>query len=229
VRRTWAPQLADLSDRWLCVAVDLHGHGESRAPSKTISIDAFADDVAALLEHLDAGPGHVCGLSMGGIVALRLSSRCPALVRSLVLADAWAFHPEAAAGLARRLTAIDSMPLDRLAQQRMPQVLATHAPAEMLERAIADMAGKDPAAYRRSNEVLWAADLRAEAVAVAAPALVVVGELDRVAPPALSIELAALIPGARLRLIPDAGHLSNEENAVVFNRVVREFLEAVDA
>lgn len=225
--RTWEPQLGDLARDWHCVAVDLRGSGASAAPPDSISIEALAADTAELIGAL-GGPAHVCGLSMGGIVALRLAADFPEAVRSLVLADTWAAHPAAAASLGHRLAAIDTSSMEDLARQRMPAVYGPGAPPALVERGIADMASKDRACYRRSNQVLWATDLRAEARGVRVPTLVLVGEHDTITPPALSEELAQLLPEATLAVIPGAGHLSNQENPAAFNAAVRGFLRSVE-
>jgi 3-oxoadipate enol-lactonase len=161
------------------------------------------------------------------VVALELWRARPDLVRSLVLADSWAHHPAAAAGLPARLAEIDATPLPDLAQRRMRAVLAPDADPQLLERSIAAMAAKDVACYRRSNEVLWGADLRETAATVTVPTLVIVGELDRITPPPLSEELAELVPGSRLVVIPGAGHLSNEENPAAFNEALGQHLAAL--
>lgn len=227
-RRTWAGQVERFAASHRVLAPDLRGHGDSRAAAGSISIERFALDCAALIGHADAGPAHVCGLSLGGIVALQLWAERPDLVRSLVLADSWAHHPEAAAGLEARLAAIDARPLRELAEQRMPAVLGPGAAPGLVRRAVEVMAGKDPAAYRRSNQVLWGADMRDVAAGVRVPTLVVVGELDTVTPRRLSEQLAGLIPGARLAVIPGAGHLSNEENPDAFNGLLAAFLQEMD-
>ncbi len=223
-RRTWAPQLAAFAPGHLAVAADCRGHGGSRAAAGSISMATFAADVAELIEELWAGPAHVCGLSMGALIGLQLWADRPDLVRSLVLAAGWAHHPAAAAGLDARLAAIDATSLPVLARQRMPAVLGPTAAPDLVERAVAAMAGKDPACYRRSNQVLWATDMRGVAPNVRVPTLVLVGELDTVTPPALSAELAALIPGARLEVLAGTGHLANEENPAAFNAALRRHL-----
>ena len=73
------------------------------------------------------------------------------------------------------------------------------------------MAAIDPAAYRIGAEAVWLADQRDRATAIDVPTLILVGEEDGITPPALSEELARLIPGSRLELIADAGHLANAE------------------
>jgi 3-oxoadipate enol-lactonase len=70
--------------------------------------------------------------------------------------------------------------------------------------------------------------MRAVAAAVRVPTLVLVGERDTITPPPLSEQLANLIPGARLAVIPGAGHLSNEEDPDAFDRLLAAFLQEVD-
>jgi pimeloyl-ACP methyl ester carboxylesterase len=159
----------------------------------------FAADTAAVIQAVGRGPAQVCGLSMGGIVALHLWRDDPQVVRSLALADTWAWHPAAAAGQDARLAAIDASDMASLARARM-------------------------SVYRAASADLWGVDMRSVASSVMVPTLVLVGEHDAIAPPHLSRELAGLIPGAQLVMIPDAGHLPNEENPAAFNHAIRTFL-----
>jgi 3-oxoadipate enol-lactonase len=89
------------------------------------------------------------------------------------------------------------------------------------------MSHLDPAAYRIGAEAVWLADQRDRAAEIRAPALVICGEQDTVTPPALSDELAALISGARMEVIADAGHLTNLEKPDEFNALVEEFVRAM--
>ncbi len=184
----------------------------------------FAADVAALIQRLGNGPAHVCGLSMGGIVALTLWRDRPDLVRSLILADTWANHPNAAAGQAERLAAIDAATMPDLARKRMPAIYGPGTDPDVVNRGVMAFARLDKAAYRAASADLWTQDLRHVARTVTVPALVLVGEHDTLTPPALAEELAGLIPGARLRVIPGSGHLSNEENPAAFNAALAEHL-----
>jgi 3-oxoadipate enol-lactonase len=221
---TWEGQLARFSSGHLCVAPDMRGYAGSRTRADTISMRGFAADVAALIDHLAAGPADVCGLSMGGIVALNLWRDSPSLVRSLVLADTWANHPAGAAVHPERMAAIDAGSTPELARTRMPGVYAPGAAPELVERGVAAFAALDKAAYRAASDDLWTQDLRQVAKTVTVPALVIVGEHDTTTPPPLSEELAALIPGSRLVVIPGAAHLTNEENPTAFDAALEGFL-----
>ena len=222
--RLWSLQQTSFRDAYTTIAPDLRGHGESVAPPETISIENWADDVAAVLDDLRLGPGNICGLSLGGIVALELWRRRPELVSTLILADTWASHPQAVAGLPARLDAIATTPLFDLARARVPALFGGKPDPALVDEVIRMIAANDPVAYHRANEVLWVADMRDVAPTVAVPTLVVVGAQDSVTPPGLSEELTQLIPGATLAVIPDVGHLCNLEAPDEFNAVVGRFL-----
>ncbi|MDQ3144916.1 MAG: alpha/beta hydrolase, partial [Pseudomonadota bacterium] len=117
-----------------------------------------------------------------------------------------------------------AMPRRELAESRAPLLLGATASEAARNEVIETMAGIDPRAYRLGAAAVWLADQRDRAAAITVPTLVLVGDEDRITPPALSEQLAALIPGAALRVISNAGHLSNLEQPTVFNRAVEQFL-----
>src|SRR5262245_30544489 len=80
-------QIADLRDTFRCVTIDWRGQGETPAATSGYDMDTLAADARALIEHLDVGPVHYAGLSMGGFVGQRLAARHPELIRSLTLLD----------------------------------------------------------------------------------------------------------------------------------------------
>jgi len=81
----WLLQLPAFAPHYLCVPLDLRGHGSSDKPPGRYSVALFAADVAALLDRLKLGPAHILGLSLGGLVAQQLAMDHAAIVRSLVL------------------------------------------------------------------------------------------------------------------------------------------------
>jgi pimeloyl-ACP methyl ester carboxylesterase len=88
-RQTWRPQVTEFSATHTSVAIDARGYGGSSTRPNTISMARFAADTAAVIHAVGGGHAHVCGLSMGGIVALHLWRDHPEVVLSLVLADSW--------------------------------------------------------------------------------------------------------------------------------------------
>jgi pimeloyl-ACP methyl ester carboxylesterase len=223
-RQTWRGQLDEFSATQTAVAIDARGYGGSWTRPDTVSMARFAVDTVAVIQALGQSHAHVCGLSMGGIVALHLWRDHPGVVRSLILADTWAWHPTAAAGQDARLAAIDASDMASLARARMPAVYGPGAAPLLVRRGVETFASLDKSVYRAASADLWGVDMRTVASSVTVPTLVLVGEHDAIAPPHLSRELAGLIPGAQLVMIPDAGHLPNEENPAAFNQAVRTFL-----
>jgi len=224
-RQTWQPQLEELSATQTAVAIDARGYGGSWTRPDTVSMARFAVDTVAVIQALGQGHAHVCGLSMGGIVALHLWRDHPGVVRSLILADTWAWHPTAAAGQDARLAAIDASDMASLARIRMPAVYGPRASPLLVQRGVERFASLDKAVYLAATAGLWGVDMRSVAGSVTVPTLVLVGEHDTIAPPHLSRELAELVPGAQFVVIPNAGHLPNEENPAAFNQAVSAFLE----
>src|SRR5579859_487103 len=103
-KKMWAPQLAMLSERFRCIALDYRGYGESETPpeaslkadardAKAISRAAYARDVVAVLDAESIDAAHLCGCSLGGVVALETYDAKPARVKSLALVDTFAFYP----------------------------------------------------------------------------------------------------------------------------------------
>jgi len=82
----FASQIAVLKDRFRCVPYDHRGQGKSAdGTGRAIDLDTLTRDAAALIEGLGLGPVHFCGLSLGGIVGMRLAIARPDLIRSLIL------------------------------------------------------------------------------------------------------------------------------------------------
>jgi pimeloyl-ACP methyl ester carboxylesterase len=82
----WRHQVDALRATYRCVAVDWRGQGAT-PPAPAYDMDSLYADLVGVIEHLDGGPVHYAGLSMGGFVGLRLAARRPDLVRSLTLID----------------------------------------------------------------------------------------------------------------------------------------------
>jgi len=90
------------------------------------------------------------------------------------------------------------------------------------------MAKIAPAAYRVGAEAVWLADQGARVAEIGVPSLVLCGGADVITPPALSLALIQLIPGARYEAIAGAGHISNLERSEAFNAVVGAFIRTAD-
>jgi 3-oxoadipate enol-lactonase len=228
----FAPQIAVLKQRYRCIAYDHRGQGRSADdPADAISMATLTDDAAALIEALGLGPVHFCGLSLGGIVAMRLAVGRPDLVRSLVLLDTTA-DPEPNKLKYKILNVIVRLfGVQAVAKAIMP---ALHGKTALADPARADerlewqarLSANRRSIWRAVNGVLARESIYPELGKIAAPTLVAVGEEDVGTPPAMSQRIAQAISGAKFRIIPQAGHGSTLEQPEAVTAAIAEFLDA---
>jgi 3-oxoadipate enol-lactonase len=223
----WAPQLDHFSASRRAIAFDYPGYGESD-PAPGATRDDFAHAVLAAMDALGIERAHICGLSLGGVIAIAMHAAAPHRCASLVLADSFAVHPEGQAIFDRSQEASRTIGMRALAEGRVDALLGGATGEAIRAEVIETMAAIDPAAYVTGAAAVWLADQGDRASAIGVPTLVMVGEEDEVTPPGLSEELAALIAGARLELISGAGHLANLEQPAAFNVAVDRFLSEIE-
>lgn len=230
-RTSWDAQLAALGHDYRCVAWDMPGYGLSE-PLVDFSLAAAADAAAMLIDHL-GGSAHVAGLSMGGMIALHLALRHPDCVRSLAILDSSpAFGMDGTdpdAWRAARLAPLDAgAQVPDFAEPVLRGIMGPNASDEAVAAAVASMLRVPLAGLRQTIAALPGHDVRARLGEIAAPTLVVVGELDEETPPAYSEAIAAGIPGARLAVIPGAGHYTSFEAPDALNALLRDHLAMVE-
>lgn len=230
---SFAPQVAALAGEFRLLAWDAPGYARSADPEADLDLDGFADAAAAVIEEYAAdGPVHVLGVSWGGVVAVRLASRHPGLVRSLVLADASrgsGTAPEKAAAMRGRAAELDSVGSSDFAAQRGPRLVSDEAPDELVDRVVATMRDSIRLpGYGLAAESMAATDLTAELAAIDTPTLVLCGDQDQVTGMTESQALAGGIPDAVLVTLRGAGHLANQESPEAFNAWLSSFVGIVE-
>jgi 3-oxoadipate enol-lactonase len=223
----WRPQLDHFSQSRRAVAFDYPGYGESEFVEGATR-DDFAASILAAMDALGIDQPHVCGLSLGGVIAIAMYAAAPNRCASLIIADSFATHPDGQGIYDRSVAASEAMTMRELAEARSGMLLGSAATDELRREVIATMAEIDPWAYRIGAEAVWLADQRDRASAISVPTLIIVGDEDSITPPALSEELEQLIPDSRLEVISASGHLANAEQPERFNELVDHFLEEVE-
>lgn len=223
----WRPQLEHFQNERRAIAFDYPGYGDSDPAPEGATRDDFASIILAAMTELGVGRAHLCGLSLGGVIAIAMYHAWPKRAASLVLADTFADHPDGRAIYERSLGASNDM--RALAESRVDVLLAQPADPAVRAEVIETMARIDPAAYRTGAEAVWLAEQRDRAEAIRIPTLVLCGTDDRITPPALSTSLTKLIPGAHYQAIERAGHLTNLEQPEAFNTLVGAFIRGVDS
>lgn len=226
-KSVWAPQLARFGNSRRAVALDYPGYGESEL-IENATRDDYAAAILAAMDALEIERAHVSGLSLGGVIAIAMQAAAPERCASLVIADSFAVHPDGQAIYDRSVAASQAMTMRELAEARAGMLLGSAATPDLLAEVVETMAAIDPAAYRIGAAAVWLADQRERAASIDVPTLILVGEEDAITPPALSEDLAALIPGSRLQRIAKAGHLANAEQPDAFNAAIESFLSELD-
>jgi 3-oxoadipate enol-lactonase len=227
-KSVWRRQLEHFGRTRRAVAFDYPGYGESEFV-EAATRDDFAASIFAALDALEIDRAHVCGLSLGGVIALAMHAAAPRRCASLIIADSFAVHPDGQGIYDRSVAASRSMAMRELAEARTPALLGSVATDALRQEVIGTMAAIDPAAFRLGAAAVWLADQRDRAAAVEVPALLLCGDEDTVTPPQLSKELQDLIAGSRLEIIAAAGHLANAEQPDAFNAAIDRFLLEVEA
>ena len=216
-----------LSQSFRVIVPELPGFGGSRAVGGGLAdvADRMAD---AVKEAAGGDEVIVLGNGYGGFVALQMAIRHPDIATRLILADCGAAFPEqgreafrtmAAASKARGLQAITDVAMRRLFA---PEFQAQH-PDLMRDRREAFLR-TDPEVIQAACAALAGLDLRPELGKVRVPVLVLVGEHDEATPPPMSRELEALLPNARLKIIPGCAHVPQLQSPEVFLEAIGDFL-----
>src|SRR5947209_12900428 len=206
-KSVWHPQLAHFGRTRRAIAFDYPGYGDSDCAPEGTTRDDYASAIISAMHELGVDRAHVCGLSLGGVVAIAMHHAAPKRCASLIIADSFAVHPEGRAIYERSLAG--SRDLAAMAEARVDVLLAQPADPAVRREVVETMSRIDPAAYRIGAEAVWLADQRDRTGAIRIPTLVICGEEDAITPTAVSQELEALIQGARTEIIACAGHLTN--------------------
>jgi pimeloyl-ACP methyl ester carboxylesterase len=227
----WDPQVEALAATHRVVRLDARGFGASPADEVTpLAMERIADDAAGLLDQLWIEEATVHGCSMGGYAAFAFARRHPRLVAGLVLQDtrAGADTPEARLNRATLAAKVLAEGSQAAVEAFLPKLLGETSHRErpaLVARLKERILAASPRAIANALHGLAArADSRTMLPKIAVPTLVFVGEEDVLTPPDEAKAMAAAIPGARLEVIPRAGHLANLENPDAVNAVLRAFL-----
>ncbi len=225
--RIWDDLTVALCGRFRVLQYDQRGQGLSDAPPGPYSIGDHAEDMLSLLARLDWGPTVLCGLSIGGMIAMEALDRQPGLVRGLVLADT-AERIGLRAFWEARMQQVRTQGLGPIAEQVMERWFGESFRTERRSEAkgwsnllsLAPVEG-----YLGSCAALRDADLTHMASRIEVPVLCLCGSEDTSTPPSDVRSLAARINGADYAEISEAGHLTPVERPQRFATALIEFME----
>jgi 3-oxoadipate enol-lactonase len=222
----WEPQIETWATHRRVLRFDQRGHGRSGTPPAPYTIERLGRDALAVLDAYQVERADVCGLSLGGLVALWLAGSVPARVRRAVFADTAirvgteeAWRQRAATVRAEGMGAVTDLVLDRFFS---PSFRAAGSPSVAAVERMLREASID--GYAGSCDALATADLSDLAVQVQAPSLVLVGTEDAATPPRDAVTLKHALPDAQYVELCGAGHLANLEQPQLFAQAVHTFL-----
>lgn len=231
-RTLWTAQRRALASRTRAIVPDLRGFGESttRGP---YSMDQYADDLAGLLDVLGVREAVVCGLSMGGYVAMAFWRRHATRVRALVLCDTKASPDtdEARGARDEAIALVKSEGVSTLANKQLERMVGatTHAQRPDVVETVRAMMARQPEAgvIGALTALRDRPDSRPTLQAVSVPVLVLVGSEDVLTPPTDAQAMLALLPADtphRLDVVADAGHAICVERPAAVTFALHEFL-----
>ncbi|KJY83594.1 2-succinyl-6-hydroxy-2,4-cyclohexadiene-1-carboxylate synthase [Vibrio galatheae] len=235
----WAPQVEALSQHYRCIVPELWAHGQSDfAPNSTRSLTDYAEQIVALMEHLEIETFSIVGLSVGGMWGTEVVSLIPQRVQSLVLMDTFVgLEPEVAH--AKYFTMLDTISQlqavpETLVDAVTPLFFAHNAAQDNPElvakfrQSLLDLQGEQAVEVARIGRMVFGRRDQFEAIEkFALPVLIAAGQEDKPRPMLESYLMHDTITGSQLIQIPNAGHISNLEQAEFVTEMLTTFFARV--
>jgi 3-oxoadipate enol-lactonase len=223
----WDEQLDALSERYELIRFDARGHGKSTIhdPRET-TIEALAGDALAVLEACGIARAHLCGISLGGMIAMHIAAHAPDRVLKAVLSNTTPHMPPREAWDQRIQTAL-TQGLEPLIEGTLGRWFTPEfhqAQPEKVNKVRTLLRETSPAGYAACCAAIRDMDQRESIRNITAKTLVIGGTKDAGTTPAMAQQIASSVPEAKLVML-EAAHLTNIERADEFNAALIEFLE----
>ncbi|MCY1341554.1 3-oxoadipate enol-lactonase 2 [compost metagenome] len=229
--RDWEYQIPALAAHYRVIALDVRGHGRSDKPRERYSIAAFADDVAALIEHLGLIDVHLVGISMGGMIGFQLGVDRPELLRSLTIVNSGpevkARSPGEYLELAKRWTLSRLLSLDSIAKALGRLLFPLPEQAELRRKIEERWPQNDKRAYLSALDAIIGWGVRGRLGRILCPTLVITADRDYT-PVARKAAYVKELPNARLVVIENSRHATPLDQPERFNTTLLDFLAEVE-
>lgn len=229
--RDWEYQLSELAAHYRVIALDLRGHGRSDKPRERYSIAGFAEDVAALIEHLNLAPVHLVGISMGGMIGFQLGVDHPELLKSLCIVNSGpevkAKRPRDYLEIAKRWSLSRLLSLESIAKGLGRLLFPKPEQAELRRKIEQRWPQNDKRAYLASLDAIIGWGVRERLARIVCPTLVISADRDYT-PVAQKQAYVSELPNARLLVIEDSRHATPLDQPECFNNGLLAFLAEVE-
>ena len=227
----WENQINALNDDYYCITYDVRGLGESYVGDGQYTMEFFVDDLFAVIKELKLNNPIICGLSMGGYIALRAVERDQDKFSGLILCDTRSDADDNAGKLKRaaNLNQINTEGLIKFTDQFVANCFAEETPKEqekMFLTVLHKTHKQDPVGVKGCIiAIMSRTDTTPFLPQIKIPALVLVGSFDKLTPPPVMRAMADKISGSEFGIIPQAGHMSPLENPDAVNDLIIGFLK----
>jgi 3-oxoadipate enol-lactonase len=227
----WDKQVEALSPNYFCVTYDNRGLGQSPPGDGQFTMEMFADDLSDVIKQAGLNKPVLCGLSMGGYIALRAVEKNQDAFSALILCDtkSGADNNEAKLKRAAGIKTINELGIEKFINEFVPNCFAEDSvknSKEVYEGTLSRSLKSSPAGIKGC---LLAMAGRTDTIdylpQIKIPSLVLCGEKDKLTLPEVMKEMADKIPGAEFHIIQGAGHLSPLEKPEAVNEIIKWFLK----
>ena len=229
----WNLQVKALKDKYRVITYDVRGHGKSDAGNDVFTIDLFVKDLINLMDALKIDNAILCGLSMGGYIALNAMGKYPERFNALILCDTQciADTPEAKEKRIKAIESIRKTGVEKYADESIKNLFASGSFITKQKEiaAVREMILKT--SEQSLCNTLLALSHRKETCnilpGIKIPALIMVGNEDKITPPASARFMNENIKDSIMKILEYAGHLSNLESPYEFNVHLKRFIASI--
>ena len=231
----WKGQINYLKLAYRLISVDLRSFGKSSAGHKKLNIDLFSDDLIQLMDTLKIDKAILCGLSMGGYVALNVISRFPERFAGLILCDTncIADTKKMREHRFKTIYQIEAEGVSDFAEEFIENAFRRDTfvlKREVVKKIEATILSNTAQVITEGLKVLTKRkETCSELSAIKVPTLIICGRNDKITPVQQSEFLHRHIKNSKLKIIEKAAHLSNLEQPEVFNEHLLNFLKSNSA
>jgi 3-oxoadipate enol-lactonase len=229
----WETQIMALKSHCRVIAYDIRGHGNSDVGKEEFSINLFAKDLLDFMDALKIDKAMLCGLSMGGYIALTAIKNYPERFDALVLSDTQciADTPEAKEKRLKAIESIQEIGVGTYADESLKNLFAPESLTARKDEVAAVrgmiVCTREQTLFKTLRALYEREETCSALRDISVPVLIMVGKEDKITPPAAAEFMHEKIENSLLFIIDQAGHLSNLENPGAFNEQLGKFVASV--
>jgi 3-oxoadipate enol-lactonase len=224
----WNNQAEELSKEYFCISYDIRGLGESPAGDGQFTLEMFADDLINIIKERKVNKPVICGLSMGGYIALRAVAKFEEKFRALILCDtkSEADNNDTKIKRAEGIKKINEQGVEKFVKDFVPNCFAEESLSKSFYKETLKRSSKYSPVGLKGSLLAMAGrtDTTGYLHEIKTPALLICGEKDKLTPPSVMKEMSDKISDSEFKIITRAGHMSPLENPDAVNKSIKDFL-----